>query len=90
MSGRSKTSDHERFEKIRQQYQSVRSKLYSVFETNSAAYGVFSHENRDSVTQYLEENQSLRNEIEGLKDRIKALADRIESLLSSEGSGGEE
>lgn len=77
----------ERFEAIRQQYQSIRGKLYVNFETNSGAFGQFSHENRDSVAAHLEENPALRNEIEGLKNQIKALADRIESLLSQVSGG---
>lgn len=78
----------ERFEALRQQYQGVRTKLYTNFETNSAAFGQFSHENRDSVAAHLEDHPTLRDEIEGLKNQIKALADRIESLLS-QASGGE-
>lgn len=78
----------ERFESLRQQYQSVRAKLYANFETSSAAFGQFAHENRDSVAAHLEENPTLRNEIEGLKSHVRALADRIESSLSR-ASGGE-
>lgn len=78
----------ERFERIRQNYQPPRGKLYTDFETGSGAFGQYSHENRDAIAAYLEERPALRNEIEALKDRIQALADRVEAILSAANAGG--
>lgn len=74
-----------RFETTRARYQSLRFKLYSLFETSSGAFAAFSQQNREEFEQYLEQHASDRSEVERLKGAIQALADRIEAKLRPAG-----